>query len=183
MTRHFCTLFDRNYVFKAASCTARSLRHCPSFRLTAFCFDDEAQRVIDALELPNVSTVSLAELEDVRCGASLRQVGPQRRSSTCGRRRRACRSTCSDRPELDEVTYLDADLMFFSDPEPIFEELGDASVLITPHRFSPELAHHAINGIYNVQFLTFRRDERGLEALNWWHDRCIEWCYYRLRGR
>jgi hypothetical protein len=58
--------------------------------------------------------------------------------------------------------------------------MGDASVLITPHRFAPELAHHAINGIYNVQFLTFRRDEHGLETLNWWHDRCIEWCYYRF---
>src|SRR5439155_5798473 len=20
----------------------------------------------------------------------------------------------------------------------------------------------------------------GLEALQWWHDRCIEWCYYRV---
>ena len=78
------------------------------------------------------------------------------------------------------MTYLDADLMFFSDPEALFDEMGDASVLITPHRFAPEYAHHAINGIYNVQFLPFRRDERGLTTLNWWHDRCIEWCYYRL---
>src|SRR5262249_52162136 len=43
-----------------------------------------------------------------------------------------------------------------------------------------EFADQEMNGIYNVQFLTFRRDERGLAALNWWHDRCIEWCYYRL---
>ena len=34
--------------------------------------------------------------------------------------------------------------------------------------------------IYNVQFMTFRRDARGLEALHWWRDRCIEWCYYRV---
>jgi hypothetical protein len=84
------------------------------------------------------------------------------------------------RPELDEVTYLDADLLFFSDPEPLFAEMGDASVLITPHRFAPEYAHHAASGIYNVQFLTFRRDAHGTEALQWWHDRCIEWCYNRL---
>ncbi len=29
------------------------------------------------------------------------------------------------RPELESVTYVDADLMFFSDPEPLFDELGD----------------------------------------------------------
>ena len=28
--------------------------------------------------------------------------------------------------------------------------------------------------------MTFRRDERGLEALHWWRDRCLEWCYFRV---
>ena len=83
------------------------------------------------------------------------------------------------RPELEEVTYLDADLLFFSSPEPLFAEMGDASVLITPHRFAPEYAHHEASGTYNVQFLTFRR-AGGLEILRWWHDRCVEWCFNRL---
>jgi hypothetical protein len=180
MTRDFCTLFDRNYLFKALVLHRSLLRHCPDFHLTAFCFDDEARRVIEALELPHLSTVGLDELEAF--DADLLSVKPDRSPVEY-----LWTSTPSlplymfaARPELKETTYLDADLMFFSSPEPLFEEMGNASVLITPHRFSPELAHHAISGVYNVQFLTFRRDERGLEALNWWHDRCIEWCYYRL---
>ena len=36
--------------------------------------------------------------------------------------------------------------------------------MITPHRFAPEYAAQAINGIYNVQFLTFRRDQLGLKV-------------------
>ena len=28
--------------------------------------------------------------------------------------------------------------------------------------------------------MTFRRDGRGLEALRWWRDRCLEWCYFRV---
>jgi hypothetical protein len=27
--------------------------------------------------------------------------------------------------------------------------------------------------------VTFKRDPRGLEALDWWRERCLEWCYYR----
>jgi len=180
VTRHFCTLFDRNYVFKAVVLHRSLLRHCPSFHLTAFCFDDEAKRVIDTLGLPHLSTVSLGELESF--DAELLSVKPDRNPVEY-----MWTATPSlplymldALPKLEEITYLDADLMFFSDPEPLFEQMGDASILITPHRFSAELAHHAINGIYNVQFLTFRRDNRGLEALNWWHDRCIEWCYYRF---
>jgi hypothetical protein len=180
VTRHFCTLFDRNYVFKAVVLHRSLLRHCSSFHLTAFCFDYDAKRVIDALGLPHLSTVSLGELESF--DAELLSVKPDRNPVEY-----MWTATPSlplymlgALPELEEITYLDADLMFFSDPEPLFEQMGAASILITPHRFSPELAHHAINGIYNVQFLTFRRDKRGLEALNWWHDRCIEWCYYRF---
>jgi len=180
VTREFCTLFDRNYVFKALVLHRSLLRHCPSFHLTAFCFDEESRRVIERLALPQVSTVGLDELEAF--DAELLSVKGDR--SPVEYYWTATPSlpqyVFGTRPEVSEVTYLDADLMFFSDPEPLFRELGDDSVLITPHRFSPELAHHAINGIYNVQFMTFRRDERGLEALNWWHDRCIEWCYYRL---
>ena len=136
--------------------------------------------MIDALELPGVSTVSARRAGGVRPRAARRRRRPQPGRVLWTATPALPLYQLAARPELDEITYLDADLMFFSDPEPFFEELGDDSVLITPHRFSPELAHHAINGIYNVQFLTFRRDERGLEALNWWHDRCIEWCYHRF---
>jgi hypothetical protein len=84
------------------------------------------------------------------------------------------------RPDVDAVTYLDADLMFFEDPQLLFDDIGGDSICITPHRYAPEHAHQEVNGIYCVQWVTFRRDERGLEALQWWHDRCLEWCYYRL---
>jgi hypothetical protein len=28
--------------------------------------------------------------------------------------------------------------------------------------------------------VTIRNDEHGLEALHWWRDRCLEWCFNRL---
>jgi len=53
-------------------------------------------------------------------------------------------------PEIDILTYLDADLFFFSAPDPIFDELADGSVLIHEHRFPPSLEPLAIHGKYNV---------------------------------
>jgi hypothetical protein len=180
MTREFCTLFDSNYLFKAVALHQSLLRNCPSFRLTAFCFDDRAKEMIDRLGLRGLTTVSLRELEAF--DSDLLSVKADRTPvEYCWTATPALPLyVFATRPDVNETTYLDADLLFFSDPEALFAEMGDASVLITPHRYAPEFAHHAINGIYNVQFLTFRRDDRGLEALRWWHDRCIEWCYYRL---
>lgn len=178
--REYCTLFDGNYLFKAVA-MARSLeRHAGEHRLTCFCFDADAKRIVDALALPRVTTVALEELE--AHDAALRSTKPDRtRTEYCWTATPALPLYLFDtRPDLDEATYLDADLLFFADPEPLFAEMGDASVLITPHRFAREYAHQVASGIYNVQFLTFRRDGRALEALRWWHDRCIEWCYNRL---
>jgi hypothetical protein len=178
--REFCTLFDSNYLFKAIALYDSLERHCPSFHLTAFCFDARAKRLLDQLALPHLSTVGLAELE-----ARDPQLPAVR--DTRSALEYCCTATpalplymLETRPALGEITYLDADLFFYDDPEPLFRELGDDSVLITPHRFPPHLRHHEVNGLYNVQFMTFRRDSRGLEALHWWHDRCIEWCYFRL---
>jgi hypothetical protein len=178
--REFCTLFDSNYLVKAVAMHTSLQRHCPDFRLTAFCFDDEAKAILDELALPRLATVALGELEAAD-PALLSTKGDRTPVEYCWTATPALpRHLLATRPELDEVTYLDADLLFFSDPEPLFAEMGKASVLITPHRYAPQYAHQIENGVYNVQFMVFRRDGRGEHILQWWHDRCIEWCYYRL---
>jgi hypothetical protein len=90
-----------------------------------------------------------------------------------------CRFVLS-RPNCREmVTYLDADTFFYSSPERVFELLGQSSVGITPHRFSFWVKHARKGGEYNVGWITFRKDRDGIACLQWWFDRCIEWCYQR----
>jgi hypothetical protein len=83
-------------------------------------------------------------------------------------------------PDLKEVTYLDADLFFFADPQPVFDEIGDHSVALIPHRFQEELSFMEVSGIYNVGFVYFRQDRTGLGILTWWRNECLQWCYDRL---
>jgi hypothetical protein len=81
--------------------------------------------------------------------------------------------------EVDLITYLDADLFFFADPAPIYDEIADHSIAIIEHRFPPNLRDREQYGIYNVGWLSFRRDEHAFACLHWWRERCIEWCYDR----
>ncbi len=85
-------------------------------------------------------------------------------------------------PQIDIITYLDADLYFFSDPQPLFDELGDSSVLIIEHRFPDYLRHLEMYGRYNVGWLSFRNNRHGREVLERWRKQCLEWCYDRLEG-
>jgi hypothetical protein len=83
-------------------------------------------------------------------------------------------------PEVDQITYLDADLFFFDSPLPLYDEIGVNSIAIIGHRFPPHLRHWEKHGIYNVGWLAFKRNEPAMACLQWWREQCIEWCYDRV---
>lgn len=177
---YYVTLFDSNYLTRGLVMYRSLLRHAGEFHLWIICFDDLALQLLQQLNLEKVTLVSLSEFED----SELLKIKPQRTQ------REYC-WTCTPstllyvlntEPHVDTITYLDADLMFFSSPEPIFTEAKNASILLTEHRYLPEYDQSATSGIYNVQFMMFRRNIEGLNALKWWRDRCIEWCYARCEN-
>jgi hypothetical protein len=83
-------------------------------------------------------------------------------------------------PKLEGITYLDADIFFFNDPSPVFQEIGSHSIALIPHRFEQRFQYMEKRGIYNVGFLYFRHNATGLGFLRWWRNECLQWCYDRL---
>lgn len=71
-------------------------------------------------------------------------------------------------------------LLFYSPVQPLFDEIGDASISIIEHRFTPRLQHLEVNGRFCVEWVSLRRDEEGMACLARWREQCVEWCYYRL---
>ncbi|HAA01379.1 MAG TPA: hypothetical protein DCD96_06995, partial [Flavobacteriales bacterium] len=71
-------------------------------------------------------------------------------------------------------------MYFYSDPEVLIREMGNNSVLITPHNYSPEYDNSSISGRYCVQFVCFKNTADGMAVLNWWKDSCIDWCFDRV---
>ncbi|MFC1497565.1 hypothetical protein ACFLS1_03705 [Verrucomicrobiota bacterium] len=84
--------------------------------------------------------------------------------------------------EIDIITYLDSDLYFYSSIKPVFEEMGKSSVLIIPHRYPLCAQESEKYGLYNVGWLSFKKNDQGLTVLKWWRERCLEWCYDRIEN-
>jgi hypothetical protein len=177
--RHYCTYFDSNYLAYGLTLYQSLRRHSPPFALHILCFDDLAYEYLDRARLDGVHPIRLRDLEEW---------DPALGAAKASRSRVEYYFTCT--PDLvryvmdrdggiGDVTYLDADLYFFADPTPIFDEIGSGSVGIIAHRFPPEQTHREMFGIYNVGFLFFRNDPEGRRCLQWWRDRCLEWCYDR----
>jgi hypothetical protein len=176
--RWFCTLFDRNYLFRGLALYRSLERSASDFTLVILCMDEITHDTLARLRLPAARLVRLSEFED-----------PELLTAKASRSTIEYYWTCTPSlplfvlnrvPEADLATYLDADLYFYADPEPLFDEMADASTMIHEHRFPPHRAQQAKdNGIYNVAWVTFRRDEDGLACVRRWREQCNEWCYYR----
>ena len=82
-------------------------------------------------------------------------------------------------PNIELLTYLDADLFFYASPQPIFDEMGANSIAMFSHRFPAHNKQMEVNGIYNVGWLSFRRDENAFACLHEWREQCLDWCYDR----
>lgn len=181
-TRYYCTYFDSGYLTRGLALFHSLQIHSQSFMLWVLCFDDTVAEQIKAINHPQLRPIQLSDFE--RGDTALLQAKSNRSKLeyyfTCTPS--LPRYLLNQHPEIDLITYLDADLYFFSSPESIFAEIGDASVAIVPHHFSKHLWFMARAGDYNVGWLTFRRDGDGLACLNWWRERCLEWCYDRVEG-
>ncbi len=178
--RYYCTFFDRNYLAKALALLGSLKKHESSpYKVIVVCLDEITRLLLSRLSLPNVELIPLHVIEagDPMLGSArrTRQLVEYYWTLTSN----VIHKIMSSYPEIDLLTYLDADLFFYSSPDPIFRELGESSILIHEHRFSPSLAVLEINGKYNVGLVSFRRDENGMTALSWWRDRCNEWCFDR----
>lgn len=78
--------------------------------------------------------------------------------------------------EASIVTFIDADTWFFNDPEPMFEELGNAAIGLTPHRFHEQTAYLTRCGLYNAGCICWRVCETARECVADWQADCLSWC-------
>lgn len=176
--RYFCTLFDSNYLLKGVVMIRSLSRFCPNMQIYVLCMDVLTEQILKRLDLPYAKLVSLT---DVESDALLKAKADRGVAEYCW-----TLSSCftwyvmQNCAEIDFLTYVDADLLFYSDVQPLFDEIGDASIAIIEHRFSERLKDREVNGRFCVEWDSFRRDEQGLACLSRWREQCLEWCYYRL---
>lgn len=177
---HFCTYCDHRYLPRALAMVESLERHAGPFTLWLLALNTECERLLGRLAHPRIRVVPLANLESADQG-----LVAAKRDRTLVEYYFTL-SPCwplhllQTQPEIQTLTYLDSDLYFFSSPQPIFDELGNASVGIIPHRFPAEREDAELcHGRYNVGWITWRRDPDGLACLADWRSRCLAWCQDR----
>lgn len=154
-------------------------RHCANFHLYVFAFDEDCFTYLKEKNLPHLTVISLHDFED----EALLQVKKDRTAAEyCWTCTPSIIRYSITNFELSNCTYIDADLQFFSNPLQLIKEMGEKSVLITEHRYTPAYDQSIESGKYCVQFVTFKNDEKGMKVLDDWRTDCINWCYARIEA-
>ena len=178
--KYYCTHFDINYTGHALSLYHSLVKHAGEFKLFMFCMDDDSCMHLGKQYLNNAVLIPYEQLENAI---------PNLIGAKFNRSRVEYFYTCSPATcyyvfqyfeEVDLLTYLDADLYFYSSPLPLFDELGNESIGIIEHRFHWFSRRNKIYGNFNVGWISFRKNENGLRCLNDWMQNCIKWCYQQL---
>lgn len=180
---HYCTYFDRGFLIQGLALWRSLASHDSDAILWVLALDDFTADLLNELQEPRLRVVPLAKIEADDPALTAAKTNRTRAEycftlSPCWPR-----WLLRHRPEIERVTYVDADMYFFTAPEgPVFAAMdaAGASVLLTAHRFPPSLSHYVQHGHYNVGILSFRRDAIALKCLDEWRAECLAWCHDRV---
>ena len=180
--RYFCTYFDQNYLTRGLALHRSLVAHAGEFELVVLCMDAAVETALRARALPSVRLLRVAELTAQYPALAAAQSDRTKLEFYFTCTPWLMRHLLPKLPAGELLTYLDADLYFFSSPQPVYAEIGSASVAITPHRFPASLAHLERYGKFNVGWVSLRHDATGQACAADWAAKCAEWCFNLLEA-
>jgi hypothetical protein len=181
--RVICTLFDERYMSRGLSMIDSVHRYAPDLVVMVLCLTDRCLHAVRKMAQPGIKPIAMAELE-----GDIPRLLEAKKNRTTLEYYFTCmaalhRFVLDRERDVDTSMYVDADMLFYCDPNIVFEAIGDSPVAIIPHNFAPHLEKsHMRYGRFNAGWTAFRRTPEGEICLDWWLERSLEWCYDRVDG-
>ena len=179
MNNGFCAVLTKDRLYQGVA-LYRSLHYHvkTNFNMFILCLDDDAYHILRDLKLANTVLFHISEIEDQEL---ILKRTERRVNEYCWTLKPVfLQFIFKQYPNIDRVTYVDADLCFFADPSVIFSDAPHADILLSPHNFLThlKLAENEC-GIYNSGFISFKRSNISDTCLSWWREKCFGWCHDR----
>jgi hypothetical protein len=172
----FCTLSDQKYLSKGLALYESLSKMNSDFKLFYLCIDEFCANYIASLNIDNLIPIPLGMLEDA--DPELRQAKFNPKSNYGDEYSQYCWALTPYFTNFclinfvkddDQIIYVDSDLYFYKSFKDILTAIGNKSIGIHTHRYTPPFREQD-NGWYNCAVVVFRRDHIGMEASgNWKH--------------
>ncbi|XVJ65322.1 MAG: hypothetical protein HEQ40_03810 [Lacibacter sp.] len=86
----------------------------------------------------------------------------------------------------ERLVYFDPDIYVYNPLQPVFEQLNNVSIVVTPHilneqtPFKGNYEDHLflLNGTFNLGFIAIKNTAVSASFLKWWHHRLVHHCFF-----
>jgi hypothetical protein len=86
----------------------------------------------------------------------------------------------------ERMVYFDPDIYVYNPLQPVFEQLNNVSIVVTPHilheqtPFKGNYEDHLflLNGTFNLGFIAIKNTPVSTSFLQWWHHRLVHHCFF-----
>jgi hypothetical protein len=172
----YTTAFDKGYLTRGIAMIESLLSYQHDARISVLCLDLETRIAVGALQINTaISILQLSDLGD----ELMEQIRSDREYREFCWTLGALLCDFHLRMNEKEVVYLDADILFFSDPTILLQEARRGDVAAIKHRFPSRLKNYEVNGMFNVQWIYFSNSIIGRKAASKWAQQCIHSCSYQ----
>lgn len=177
--RHYVSVCSQGYVVHlVAQLSALHALEAAPVACHVLCMDRVTLRILGGLGLPGLRLTPIEDFEDPALLAC--KPGRTRPEYCWTAKPRFLLRVLEANQDVAGAVYLDADLFPFADLGSLWAELAGADVLLFAHRFPDRLMYlQAIAGRYNAGMVAARNTGSARQALSWWAERCLEWCFGR----
>lgn len=175
---YYCTIVSKDYLYKGLILYNSLKKYDKDFKMYFICMQDEVKDLLGKIIHDNAVFILIKDVE--LWDTALASVKPGRSEKEYAWTSKASifLYLFSTFEELNHILWLDSDIMFFSDPQPIFSELKLCSILLTKEGFkgiNKKLEN--VYGVFNTGLVGFNRNEYSIKRIELLRNKCIEWCY------
>ena len=177
----FCMVVSRTRLIQAIACFLSLYKNMENFKVYILCVDEKCYEFLKEINSDKIVLLTIAELnrEDLLAIKASRKLNQYCWTLKPGFIKHIF--TLDD--SINRVTYIDSDLFFYQNPNVIFENQPDASVLLSSGEiflpmYSKEFNQtmQTLTGNFNSGFISFKKDINGLQCVNWWDKMCVDSC-------
>lgn len=177
----FCMVVSRTRLIQAIACFLSLYKNMDNFKVYILCVDEKCYEFLKEINSDKIVLVTIAELnrEDLLAIKASRKLNQYCWTLKPGFIKHIF--TLDD--SINRVTYIDSDLFFYQNPNVIFENQPDASILLSSGEiflpmYSKEFNQtmQTLTGNFNSGFISFKKDINGLQCVNWWDKMCVDSC-------
>jgi len=180
--RTYCTYFDSHYLAQGIVMLRSLRRFDPDADICVLALDASCESVLHDVFRSSIRVTSLGVFHAARP-----EIAALRESRTpwayyATHKPAFVRFILESRPTPATVTFVDADMRFFSDPSPASSELKAAEIGLSPHRFSPSAQGLEKYGTYNAGWIYWRAGTVASQCLSDWENECTAWCHPEVQS-